>query len=128
VTGRRPVIDLAAAIGGELGTAPAAAPVSPPSVPADGPAPRASRTPRPASSKAPRRGRPADETAAPEMDEALLGRWRWQLGATARKAVAAQARAEAALADWERLIADAKAAGVPERLMVAAAADADLDH
>jgi cell division protein FtsN len=63
----------------------------------------------------------------PDPDPALAGRWRWQLGATARKAAAARARAEAAMADWERLVADAAAAGVPARLVVAAAADAGLD-
>jgi hypothetical protein len=64
---------------------------------------------------------------APEADPALLARWRWQLGATARKAAAAAARADAAHADWLRLAADAAAAGIPARLVVAAAADAGLD-
>jgi hypothetical protein len=79
---------------------------------------------------------PAGETPSPaapaagpdgDMDDALLSRWRWQLGATARKAVAARARADAAALAWERLVADAQAAGVPPRLVVAAAADAGLD-
>lgn len=69
---------------------------------------------------------PAGE-AAPDLDAGTLNRWRWQLGATARKAAAARDRADAALADWERLVADAAAAGVPRRLVVGAAADADLD-
>lgn len=56
----------------------------------------------------------------------MLSRWRWQLGATARKAVAARARADAATADWVRLVADAGVAGIPARLIVAAAADAGL--
>jgi hypothetical protein len=65
--------------------------------------------------------------AEPELTEGMLGRWRWQLGATARKVAATQARANAALADWEHLVADAATAGVPERLVVAAAADAGID-
>ncbi len=56
----------------------------------------------------------------------MLSRWRWQLGATARKAVAARTRADAATADWVRLVADARSAGIPARLIVAAAADAGL--
>jgi hypothetical protein len=75
--------------------------------------------------------RPAARAATPpagaDMDAAQLGRWRWQLGATARKAVAARSRADAAAADWDRLVADAAAAGVPGRLVVAAAADAGLE-
>ena len=64
---------------------------------------------------------------APDLDDALLSRWRWSLSAMARKAVAAQARADTAQAAWDRLVADARAAGIPERLVVAAAADAGLD-
>jgi hypothetical protein len=64
---------------------------------------------------------------APDLDDALLGRWRWSLSAMARKAVAAQERAQVAVTAWERLVADARTAGIPERLVVAAAADAGLD-
>jgi hypothetical protein len=64
----------------------------------------------------------------PEIDDtALLSRWRWQLGATARKAAATRSKAEAAMVDWERLARDAHNAGVPPRLTVAAAADAGMD-
>jgi hypothetical protein len=62
-----------------------------------------------------------------DLDADLLARWRWQLGATARKAAAARARAGTAMSAWERLAADAAAAGIPGRLVVAAAADAGLD-
>lgn len=62
-----------------------------------------------------------------DIDAEMLGRWRWQLGATARRAVAARARADSAMAAWERLVADAARAGVPGRLVVAAAADAGID-
>ena len=64
---------------------------------------------------------------APDMDDDLLSRWRWTLSAKARKAIAAQERARTALTAWERLVADARTAGVPERLLLAAAADAGLD-
>lgn len=70
---------------------------------------------------------PALPVSSPEIDAETLGRWRWQLGATARKAVAARVRADAALAAWERLVADAADAGVPARLVMAAAADAGID-
>jgi hypothetical protein len=61
------------------------------------------------------------------MDDALLRRWRHSLGATALKLAADQRRLNATAAEWERLRADAEAAGVPARLVVAAAADAGLD-
>jgi hypothetical protein len=64
----------------------------------------------------------------PEIDDtALLSRWRWQLGASARKAAATRSKADVAMADWERLVVDAEKAGVPVRLVVAAAADAGMD-
>jgi hypothetical protein len=56
----------------------------------------------------------------------MLGRWRWTLGATARKRAAALRRAGETGREWERLVTDARSVGVPERLIVAAAADADL--
>ena len=66
--------------------------------------------------------------SVPEIDDpTLLSRWRWQLGATARKAAATRSKADVAMADWERLVADAEKAGVPVRLVVAAAADAGMD-
>jgi hypothetical protein len=83
-------------------------------------------TPPPRRQRA-RRASPADPSPDADLDDATLGRWRWQLGATSRKAVAARARADAAMAAWERLITDAQSAGVPARLVVAAAADAGLD-
>jgi hypothetical protein len=61
------------------------------------------------------------------MDKGVLERWQWQLGATARKAAAAQRRAHEAAQAWERLVADARNAGVPERLAMAAALEADVD-
>jgi hypothetical protein len=56
----------------------------------------------------------------------MLGRWRWTLGAISRKAAATRKRADEAQREWERLVADARSVGVPERLIVAAASDADL--
>lgn len=107
---------------------------APPAVPSPprrkepaGDTPQPHRSPErraPAAPAAPAAAPPAE---ADSLDPAALGRWRWQLGATARKAAAAQRKAEAATADWARLVADAGAAGVPERMIVAAAADAGID-
>lgn len=74
----------------------------------------------------PARTRTVAETP-PEMDKDVLDRWQWQLRATAGKAVAAQRRANEAAQAWERLVADARNAGVPERLAMAAALEADID-
>src|ERR1017187_6023013 len=64
----------------------------------------------------------------PEIDDpALLATWRWTLGAKALKAAATRTKAEAAMAGWQRVVADAERAGVPARLVVAAAAGANLD-
>ena len=66
--------------------------------------------------------------SVPEIDDpALLETWRWTLGAKALKAAATRAKAEAAMAEWQRVVADAEQAGVPARLVVAAAAGANLD-
>ena len=65
--------------------------------------------------------------APAEMDKDVLDRWQWQLRATAGKAVAARRRAQEAMQAWERLVADARNAGVPERLSMAAALEADVD-
>jgi hypothetical protein len=65
--------------------------------------------------------------APTEMDKGVLDRWQWQLRATAGKAVAAQRRAREAMQAWERLVADARNAGVPDRLLMAAALEADVD-
>jgi len=85
---------------------------------------RGASRPRKTPGMAPRSAAPAPDT---ELDTETLGRWRWQLSATARKAAAARARSDAAMTAWERLVADAEAAGVPGRLVVAAAADAGID-
>lgn len=76
---------------------------------------------------APAAGDPAPPVPDAGLDADTLGRWRWQLGAHARKAAAARARAAAAMTAWERLARDARNTGVPERLIVAAAADAGVD-
>jgi len=65
--------------------------------------------------------------ALPELDKDVLDRWQWQLRATAGKAAAAYQRGLAAMQAWERLVADARKAGVPERLPTAAALEADID-
>ena len=64
--------------------------------------------------------------AAPDLDDALLTRWRWSLSAAARKAAATQERAQEAMTAWERLVADARTAGVPERLLLGAAVTAGV--
>ena len=78
-------------------------------------------------------GRPhiREERAAPppvpELDAAQERRWRREVGVTGLALKAARADVAAREADWARLIADARQAGVPERILVAAAADADED-
>jgi hypothetical protein len=62
-----------------------------------------------------------------QMDKDALAGWRWRLGATAGKAAAAQRRANEAARAWERVVAEARSAGVPERLLMAAALEADVD-
>jgi hypothetical protein len=61
----------------------------------------------------------------PELSEAVLGRWRQTLNAYALRTVAARKKADAAVLDWDRLLADAADAGVPVGLIAAAADAAD---
>ena len=63
----------------------------------------------------------------PELDAAQERRWRREVGVTGLALKAARADVAAREADWARLVADARATGVPERILVAAAADADED-
>lgn len=63
----------------------------------------------------------------PEMDERRQNRWRQALNAQALKVVAARRREEEAEREWETLLADARDAGVPGHLVVAAAAAANLE-
>ena len=65
--------------------------------------------------------------AVPTMDALEQRRWRRDVGNTGLALRAAQADVAAREADWVRLIAKARAEGAPERLLIAAAADADLD-
>ena len=94
-------------------------------------------TPEPATTPPPSNGTvPAAEPAvaalpapapAPEMDERRQTRWRQALNAQALKVVAAHERAEETGQEWETLLADARDAGVPTHLIVAAAAAANLE-
>lgn len=95
-----------------------------------------SRTETPAETPAakPETERPARPVRKPtraekpeEMDKDELGDWRWRLGASARKAVAAQQRAREATNAWERIVTQARIEGVPERMLMAAALEADID-
>jgi hypothetical protein len=90
--------------------------------PAEKPAakPATARSARPA-----RTPKAAEEPA--EMSKEERARWRWLLGATAGKGRAALDRADEAVRAWERLIAQARIEGVPERLLMAAALEADMD-
>ena len=72
-----------------------------------------------------RTAKAAEEPAEMSKDE--LGDWRWRLGASARKAVAAQQRAHEAAQAWERVVTQARIEGVPERLLMAAALEADME-
>ena len=62
-----------------------------------------------------------------EMSKEERARWRWLLGATAGKGRAALDRADEAVRAWERLVAQARIEGVPERMLMAAALEADID-
>ena len=62
------------------------------------------------------------------MDEGTRARWRQALNAYALKTVAARARADRAVLEWDRLLADAAAAGVPAGLIAAAADAADPER
>ena len=64
---------------------------------------------------------------APEMDERRQNRWRHELNALALKVVAARRREQEATREWETLLEDARNAGVPGHLVVAAAAAANLE-
>jgi hypothetical protein len=82
--------------------------------------PPATRPARPA-----RTPKAAEEPA--EMGKEERARWRWLLGATAGKGRAALDRADEAVRAWEHLVAQARIEGVPERLLMAAALEADMD-
>lgn len=64
---------------------------------------------------------------APSMDEDLLTRWRRNLDQAALQVASTRRKADKAAREWERLIADAVAAGVPGHLIVAAAATANVE-
>lgn len=104
------------------GATPPVSPAAEPETPAEPPAakPAAVRPARPA-----RTSRAAEEPA--EMGKEERARWRWLLGATAGKGRAALDRADEAVRAWERLVAQARIEGVPERLLMAAALEADMD-
>jgi len=100
-----------------LADRPAEPAASPPPAPSNGTVPAPERAPE----------APVASPPPPEMDEARQARWRHDLNAYALKVVAARTRAEGAVREWETLLADARAAGVPGHLIVAAAAAANLE-
>lgn len=87
--------------------------------------------PAPPEPAQPRTGAKLREATPPpdraRLDAAQERRWRREVGATGLALRAAEVDAAERRADWERLIADARKAGVKERILIAAAADADLD-
>lgn len=104
------------------GATPPVSPAAREETPVDPPAPKPA-TERPAK---PARARTVAEAPA-ELDKDALGDWQWRLGATAGKAAKAQQRANDAARAWGRVVAEARNAGVPERLLMAAALEADMD-
>jgi hypothetical protein len=78
-----------------------------------------------------RKAKPVQTDVAAEEGPGLsaeeLEDWRWRLGATARRSAAAQRRARDTARAWERLVARARSEGVPERMVMAAALEADVD-
>jgi hypothetical protein len=98
----------------------------------DKPAPQEKpATPPTDTQKPPRQGKPLrgrrDAEVPAELGEDALGDWRWRLGASARKAAADRRRANASLHAWESLAAEARSAGVPDRMLLAAALEADIE-
>lgn len=99
--------------------------------------PEPAATPPPAKRKAASNGTvPAPEPAVaapapappePDMDDDLLTRWRRNLDQAALQVASTRRKSDVAVRAWERLIADAVAAGVPGHLIVAAAATANVE-
>lgn len=121
-TGKKPGASKLGSFSAFDGATPPVSPAAREETPAEPPAPKPVAT-RPARPARPR----VIAEARVEMDRDVLDRWQWQLRATAGKVVAAQRRADEATQAWERLVADARHAGVPERLTMAAALEADID-
>jgi hypothetical protein len=88
-------------------------------------APPAAKPPAMRQARSARTPKAAEEPA--EMSKEERARWRWLLGATAGKGRAALDRADEAVRAWEHLVAQARIEGVPERLLMAAALEADMD-
>lgn len=87
------------------------------------------RAPQPRLAASPR-SEPSPVEPEPErepLSEEELARWEWLLQATAGKAGKAAAAAARAAATWRRLVADARAAGVDEFPIMAAAMRARLE-
>jgi hypothetical protein len=57
----------------------------------------------------------------------MLVRWRRNLDQAALQVASTRKKSDAATRAWDRLVADAVAAGVPGNLIVAAAATADVE-
>lgn len=104
----------------------AAQAVAAPPPPAESPAhePAAVRPAAPASTRQ-RVEAPPQEPAELSREERAL--WRQRLGAVAGKLAADQRRADTSARSWARVVAEARAGGVPERLLMAAALEADVD-
>jgi hypothetical protein len=104
------------------GATPPVSPAAEPETPTEPPAAKPVNTPP----SKPARARTVAEAPA-QLDKDALGDWQWRLGATAGKAAKARQRANDAARAWERVVAEARNAGVPDRLLMAAALEADVD-
>jgi hypothetical protein len=70
---------------------------------------------------------PVAPSPVPDLDEDMLVRWRRNLDQAALQVASTRKKSDAATRAWDRLVADAVAAGVPGNLIVAAAATADVE-
>ncbi|WP_433542086.1 hypothetical protein ACQP10_38010 (plasmid) [Streptosporangium sandarakinum] len=74
------------------------------------------------------RQRSASPTAAPQLSKADRDDWRWRLRSMSGKLHAAESALDEAADRWERLVANAREAGVPHTMLLVALMDAGIEE